>query len=290
MNSQQPTRNRPWTVCCTPLHCTALHCTALHDTALHCTTNCMLYARPLTPQLAGSSGNPSPELPGMAAPLHLLAWGGVLGCGALHRYTPDWPSLDSRPLPAWYDGAKVGVFLHWGPYSVPGVASEWFWYMVRPPGGLDRLLAVEPGGPQGPGPGDHPVEWALLDTHSRYMAANYPPDFTYQQFGPQFRAEFFNATEWVSSSRPKPQVGGAVGRLGGEVCGADQQAPRRLHHVAGQPLLRLVRQGRRAQEVRSSGEGWTTLHFRDVVGELAAAVRAEGSLRCSCWQPGNLAL
>ena len=29
------------------------------------------------------------------------------------------------------------------------------------------------------------------------MAAFYPPDFTYQQFGPQFRAEFFNATELV---------------------------------------------------------------------------------------------
>ena len=26
-------------------------------------------------------------------------------------YTPDWPSLDSRPLPAWYDEAKLGVFM-----------------------------------------------------------------------------------------------------------------------------------------------------------------------------------
>ena len=30
------------------------------------------------------------------------------GTGA--RYSPDWPSLDSRPLPAWYDEAKLGVF------------------------------------------------------------------------------------------------------------------------------------------------------------------------------------
>ena len=44
------------------------------------------------------------------------------------QFSPDWPSLDSRPLPSWYDEAKVGVFMHWGPYSVPGVASEWFWY------------------------------------------------------------------------------------------------------------------------------------------------------------------
>ena len=26
-------------------------------------------------------------------------------------YSPDWPSLDSRPLPAWYDEAKLGVFM-----------------------------------------------------------------------------------------------------------------------------------------------------------------------------------
>ena len=26
------------------------------------------------------------------------------------QYTPDWPSIDSRPLPAWYDEAKVTPF------------------------------------------------------------------------------------------------------------------------------------------------------------------------------------
>ena len=26
------------------------------------------------------------------------------------QYTPDWPSIDSRPLPAWYDSAKVTYF------------------------------------------------------------------------------------------------------------------------------------------------------------------------------------
>ncbi|MEZ5206875.1 MAG: alpha-L-fucosidase [Acidimicrobiales bacterium] len=25
-----------------------------------------------------------------------------------------------RTLPTWYDDAKLGVFLHWGLYSVPG--------------------------------------------------------------------------------------------------------------------------------------------------------------------------
>lgn len=32
------------------------------------------------------------------------------------RYEPTWESLDSRPLPKWYDEAKVGIFIHWGVY------------------------------------------------------------------------------------------------------------------------------------------------------------------------------
>ena len=45
-----------------------------------------------------------------------------LGIGlADHHYTPDWSSLDSRPLPTWYDQVKLGIFMHFGPYSVPGM-------------------------------------------------------------------------------------------------------------------------------------------------------------------------
>ncbi len=35
------------------------------------------------------------------------------------QYTPDWASLDTRPLPTWYDEARIGIFLHWGVFSVP---------------------------------------------------------------------------------------------------------------------------------------------------------------------------
>jgi hypothetical protein len=44
------------------------------------------------------------------------------------QYTPTWGSLDSRPLPTWYDEAKFGIFIHWGVFSVPSFGSEWFWY------------------------------------------------------------------------------------------------------------------------------------------------------------------
>jgi alpha-L-fucosidase len=42
------------------------------------------------------------------------------------QYTPDWTSIDSRPLPAWYDESKIGIFIHWGVFSVPSIASEWY--------------------------------------------------------------------------------------------------------------------------------------------------------------------
>lgn len=35
------------------------------------------------------------------------------------KYEPRWASLDSRPLPDWYDDAKIGIFMHFGAYTVP---------------------------------------------------------------------------------------------------------------------------------------------------------------------------
>lgn len=43
------------------------------------------------------------------------------------KYEPTWDSLDTRPLPAWFDEAKFGIFIHWGVFSVPSFGSEWFW-------------------------------------------------------------------------------------------------------------------------------------------------------------------
>ena len=37
----------------------------------------------------------------------------------LTPYQPTWESLDKRPLPAWFNEAKFGIFIHWGVYSVP---------------------------------------------------------------------------------------------------------------------------------------------------------------------------
>merc|ERR1712142_954459 len=53
------------------------------------------------------------------------------------RYKANWESLETRPTPQWFEDAKVGVFLHWGVYSVPSFVgssteglAEWFWYYM----------------------------------------------------------------------------------------------------------------------------------------------------------------
>src|SRR4051812_49955740 len=48
-------------------------------------------------------------------------------------YQPTKASLDTHPLPEWWRDAKFGIFLHWGPASVPawtlpnGLAGFWYW-------------------------------------------------------------------------------------------------------------------------------------------------------------------
>ena len=39
-------------------------------------------------------------------------------------YEPTWESVRTHPLPDWYADAKLGVFIHWGLFSVPGWAPQ----------------------------------------------------------------------------------------------------------------------------------------------------------------------
>lgn len=91
---------------------------------------------------------------------------------AAARYSADWASLDSRPLPTWYDEAKLGVFVHWGVFSVPAFDSEWFWWHWQ---------------------GQQPPKPNCVD----FMKKNYPPGFTYPEFAPAFQAQFFNPSDWA---------------------------------------------------------------------------------------------
>jgi len=39
------------------------------------------------------------------------------------KYDPTWESLEKYECPEWFRDAKLGIFMHWGPCSVPGVDS-----------------------------------------------------------------------------------------------------------------------------------------------------------------------
>ena len=38
------------------------------------------------------------------------------------KYEPTFESLHQHPVPDWFHDAKLGIFVHWGAYSVPGWA------------------------------------------------------------------------------------------------------------------------------------------------------------------------
>ncbi|VDP13297.1 unnamed protein product [Onchocerca flexuosa] len=80
---------------------------------------------------------------------------------------PTWDSIDSRPIPQWYQNAKLGIFCHWGIYSVPAIHSEWMWYAWKVSNNSDII---------------------------QYMKKYYKPDVSYADFAQDFTAEHFNTS------------------------------------------------------------------------------------------------
>ena len=88
-------------------------------------------------------------------------------------FKPDPASIAlNYQIPEWFKDAKFGVFIHWGVYSVPAFGNEWY------PRNMYR---------EGSDEYRHHIE--------TYGALT---DFGYKDFIPLFRAEKFNAEEWVS--------------------------------------------------------------------------------------------
>ena len=103
--------------------------------------------------------------------------------GTSVHYEANWASLEQRPVPAWFDDAKIGVFIHWGVFSVPsfvGVGTkgyaEWFW-----------LYWMDPLKHQGP-----PVK-----SIQEYMKNTHAKNFQYTSFASKFKAEFFDPDHWA---------------------------------------------------------------------------------------------
>ena len=94
-------------------------------------------------------------------------------------YQPAEASLDGHQAPYWFQGAKFGIFIHWGVYSVPAWApvgkqyAEWYWDQMQDP--------------------NNPTYAHHRDT--------YGADFGYDDFIPRFTAHHFDPRAWVELFR-----------------------------------------------------------------------------------------
>ena len=140
-------------------------------------------------------------------------------------YRPDWDSLREFQTPAWYQDAKFGIFIHWGPYAVPAFGSEWYPRTMYTSGTPEFAHHLKTYGP-----------------HAR---------FGYKDFIPQFKAEKFDPSAWAELFA---------------AAGAKYVVPVAEHHD-GFPMY------------ASDYTDWSAAKRgpgRDVLGELAAALREKG--------------
>jgi alpha-L-fucosidase len=88
-------------------------------------------------------------------------------------FQPDWENIAANyQFPDWFTDGKFGIFIHWGVYAVPAFGSEWY------PNGMYKKNSNE---------FKHHVE--TFGEHTQ---------FGYKDFIPMFKAEKFNADEWVA--------------------------------------------------------------------------------------------
>lgn len=90
---------------------------------------------------------------------------------AQERFQPTWESLKKYTAPDWFRDAKFGIFIHWGVYSVPAFGSEWYPREMY----LDRSK-------------EYAHHLKTYGTHDK---------FGYKDFIPLFKAEKFDAQQWV---------------------------------------------------------------------------------------------
>lgn len=152
-------------------------------------------------------------------------------------FEPTWNSLKQNyKVPQWFTGAKFGIFSHFGLFSVPAHESEWYEKFMYA-GGEDSTLKA-------------------MNNHGSFVAwhtANFgPPDkFGYKDFITMFKAEKFDADAWAELYKK---------------AGARYVVPGAQHHE------NFAMWDSKVTPYNSMQMG----PKRDVIGELAMAVRKRG--------------
>ena len=178
----------------------------------------------------------------------------------MQTYHPTLASVKQHPVPAWFAGAKFGIFIHWGPYSVPGWAprarnlreviaqhGDAYWFAHNPYAEWYCQAMQIDGSPT-----------------QRHHAEIYGAHTPYASFGPQFNAaaRAWNPSTWANLFRR------ARARYVVMVT---------KHHDGFLMWPSAVPHPYRP--------GWHA--ERDCVGELASAVRARG-MRMGLYYSGGL--
>jgi alpha-L-fucosidase len=94
-------------------------------------------------------------------------------------YDGSWESLQKMPVPAWFNDGKIGIFIHWGPYSAIGYRKG------------------------GRGYAEHVPKMMYRDSKHYYPYLKqrwgaHPPAFGYKDIIPDFRAENWDPAAWAS--------------------------------------------------------------------------------------------
>lgn len=160
---------------------------------------------------------------------------------------PDWESLrTSYKVPDWFRGAKFGIFMHFGIFSVPAHGNEWYEKFLYA-GGDDSVLKVLGGNDLATNVNKGPKSTRAW--HTQHFG---PVDkFGYKDFIPMFKAEHFDADAWATLFQK---------------AGARYVMPGAQHHE------NFAMWDSKVTPFNSMQMG----PKRDIIGELAIAVRKHG--------------
>ena len=183
---------------------------------------------------------------------------GILRAAPEKRYEATWDSIRTHTVPDWYNDAKLGIFIHWGLYSVPAWAppsgelgkvdrNKWFYQNPYAEWYLNSLRLK-----------DSPTYKHHIET--------YGANFDYYDFAPIFDKDVrkWKPSEWA--------------KLFHET-GARYVVLTSKHHDGFRLWPSRVPNPKRPSESITAK--------RDLVGELTSAVRAEG-LKMGLYYSGGL--
>ena len=154
-------------------------------------------------------------------------------------YEPDWDSLARHETPEWFENAVLGIYFHWGVYSVPAFGCWGGRNMYLPNGGTSEDWGH--------------IEDKYKNTYDYVKQVYGEPgtEFGYKDFIPMFKAEKWDPDAWAELFAK---------------AGADFAGPVAIHHDG------FAMWDSDYVEYNSMDMG----PHRDVAGEMLKAVRKHG--------------